>query len=189
MKDTPKKILETACALLAKYGYTNFSYGLLAENMQISKGLIAYHFPQKSVIFQHIMEDYFTQIADHLEQVINTSESAGEILNAYILGVFQYVQGHKMQTLAVMEIISNDRTDNGELIYHSSEGIDGTILKILQYGQQSDEFFSFDTCIMTKLIRSLIDTCSYEIAHNRCEKEDDFISKTIQYIKHMVEEN
>lgn len=135
------------------------------------------------------MEDYFTQIADHLEQVINTSESAGEILNAYILGVFQYVQSHKMQTLAVMEIISNDRTDNGELIYHSSEGIDGTILKILQYGQESDEFFSFDTCIMTKLIRSSIDTCSYEIAYNRCEKEDDFISKTIQYIKHLVEEN
>ena len=88
-----------------------------------------------------------------------------------------------------MEIISNDRTDSGELIYNSSQGIEEPILKILQYGQESNEFFRFDTYIMTKLIRSLIDTCSYEIARNRCENEDYFISKAIQYIKHMVKEN
>lgn len=188
MKDTQKKILETACSLLAKYGYPNFSYGLIAENMQISKGLIAYHFPQKSAIFQSIVVNYFTKIADYLEQIIDINESATTILSEYISGVFQYVQEHKIQTLAVMEIISNDRTENGELIYNSSEGIDEPILKILQYGQESNEFFNFDTYIMAKLIRSLIDVGSYEIAHNRYEKEDYFISKTVQYIKHMVEE-
>lgn len=187
MKDTKKKILETACLLLAKYGYPNFSYGLIAENMQISKGLIAYHFPQKPEIFQCVVEDYFTQIADYLELIIDTSESATVILNTYISGVFQYVQGHKIQTLALMEIISNYRTDNGDFIYSSSEGIDETIIKILQYGQESKEFFSFDNHIMAKLIRSLIDTCSYEIAHNQHENEDYFISQSIQYIKHMVE--
>lgn len=188
MKDTQKKILETCCLLLAKHGYSSFSYGLVAEHMQVSKGLVAYHFPQKSVIFQRLIEDYFAEIADHLTQVIHTDESATAILNAYILGTLQYVQEHKIQTLAIMEVISNERSDNGELIYHSSTGIKEPIIEILRYGQESNEFLCCDNDIMAKLIRSLIDTCSYEIAHNRCENEEYFISQTIQYIQHMVEE-
>ena len=188
MKDTQKKILETACSLLAKYGYSNFSYGLVAEHMHLSKGLVAYHFPQKSAIFHRLIEDYFAQIADYLGQVINTNESASAILNAYILGILQYVQAHKVQTLAVMEIISNDRTELGELIYSSRGEINEPIIEILQYGQESKEFFHFDNHIMAKLIRSLIDACSYEIAHDQCENEDYFISHTIQCIRRMVEE-
>ena len=121
--------------------------------MQISKGLIAYHFPQKPAIFQSVMEDYFAQIAEALEQTIRLDEPAAAILQAYISGVLRYVQEHKVQTLAVMEILSNERTEDGELIYQSGAGIDEPVRRILCYGQETEEFFRFDPPIMTKLLR------------------------------------
>lgn len=187
MKETPKKILETAYTLLADFGYSTFSYGLIAEKMNISKGLIAYHFPQKAVIFEKLIEDYFAKVSDSIEQALNLDESATKLLNCYILGILQYVQNHKIQTCAVMEIISNHRADNGELVYISNDEVSKPIVEILNYGKESEDFFEFDSSIMANLIRNLIDSCSYQIAKGLCENEDYFISELIQYINHMVE--
>ena len=113
---------------------------------------------------------------------------AAAALSAYLTGVLRYVQGHRAETLAVMEILSNDRTDGGALRYRSDDGLRRPILEILRYGQETGVFFPFDSAVMTTLIRSLVDTCSREIAQGRMEHEDDFIEKTVQYIGRMVGE-
>lgn len=54
--DTKTKILETARTLFSKYGYNAVSIADIAEELQISKGNLTYHFKRKEDIMQAILD-------------------------------------------------------------------------------------------------------------------------------------
>lgn len=187
MKETREKILDAACALLAEQGYAGFSYGQLAARLKISKGLVAYHFPQKGTIFQNLVQDYFAGAAEWLARCMDEGAPASALLAAYTAGVLRYVQAHKARTLAVMEIIANARTDGGALVYGDDAGICGPVEEMLRYGQETDGFAAFDPRITARLARSLIDAASAAVAQGRCENEEALIAETVRCISRMVE--
>lgn len=186
MKNTVEQLLDTSSELLASYGYAAFSYGLLANRLSISKGLINYHFPRKSMIFRRLVERYFEQAADFLTDAIPKEGTAFDLLRAYVSGCLRYVQENRVSTLAVLEIISNARNDDGSLIYASDRGLAQPIVSILTYGQETGEFLPFDCPFMAQIIRDLIDSFSYRIAHDPGTDVSDTTTQLTAAIDRMV---
>lgn len=100
MNDTKKKIIESSITLIAQYGYTNYTLGTLTKYMDISKGVVNYHFPQKDMVFDTIMHEYE-------EKVLSYS------LKDYLFFVYH----NKDFYITVKEIKQNHRDEKGVLVY------------------------------------------------------------------------
>ena len=90
---------------------------------------------------------------------IAAQPTAALMLQAYIRSAVEYIGTHRMQMMALIEIMLNFRTADGKLRY--SGATEGWVLAaletLLRKGQQEGEFGTFDLRVMAVTIRRAID--------------------------------
>lgn len=181
MKNKKDQIIEKSIEILSKYGYSDFSIGVVAKELNISKGVVSYHFPQKELLLKNIVNDFYKDAAEYMEKHISIEESAINVLNLYIKSNLYFVVENKKNTLAVMQIVTNSRDKDGELIFKDNDNsIYQPLIEIFKYGQEVDKTFrEFDVIVMSSLIRSAIDCISARIANNEIEDIDKAIQEVV----------
>jgi hypothetical protein len=79
-------------------------------------------------------------------------------LQAYIRSAVDYIGSHRMQMVALLEIVLNFRTADGKLRYGgTAEWILTALEALLRQGQEEGEFRAFDLRVMAVTIRRAID--------------------------------
>lgn len=68
-KDAQTKLLETATLLFAQKGFHAVSIRELAKTAKMNSALISYYFGGKEGLYQEVLEDQFTLIADLLQSL------------------------------------------------------------------------------------------------------------------------
>jgi TetR/AcrR family transcriptional regulator, fatty acid metabolism regulator protein len=161
-----KQIIECTIETLAETGYWQTSLEKIAQKAGISKGVILYYFKNKDTLILETAQYIFGLDMEKTHQQMETELTAAGKLKHYIAYNLEFMQKRPKQLKAVVEIITNLRTAEGNLYFNarSAEPTLTELEKILKLGQNTGEFRQFDTRVMAMSIRGSIDAVAARAA-------------------------
>jgi len=179
MTKTRDKIIQKSMEFISKYGYANFSVGNIAKELNISKGVVNYHFPQKQMLLETLITQFYEKAATYMGEHMDLSEDAKSTLESYIESNLKFASENKEGILAVTEIMLNARNEDGKLTFmDENKNIFMPLIEIFQYGQDVDKSFrKFPPEIMARAVRSIIDNFSLTIAKGEITDIDSTINE------------
>ncbi len=153
------QLIECAIETIATLGYAQASLAQIAKRANISKSVITYHFDSKEELIEQVVEGIRRAAASFMGPRIAAEPTAGARLRAYLRSNIAYIAAHRLQMMAIIDIVLNVRTEDGQLRYHpGKEEADLEALEaILRQGQDEGEFRAFDLRVMAVTIRGAID--------------------------------
>ncbi|KKO51358.1 TetR/AcrR family transcriptional regulator [Paenibacillus sp. DMB20] len=178
------QILECAIETIAEVGYGQASLGQIAKRANISKGVISYHFSNKEELLQQVVMDYYTACQSFICPQMEAQTCPNGMLQTYIESNLKFVDENRKHVFAVIEIVSNERTDEGKLRFAADhdETIFLPIENILRSGMQKEifrEFSPLSARVMALTIRHAIDGFSLELMRNPDLKVEDYAKELI----------
>jgi len=165
------QIVECAIETIAEVGYAQASLGQIAKRAKISKGVISYHFANKEELLEQITIEYYMAWQAYIAPRIEAQKSPKEKLRVYIESNLAFVDEHRQHVIAVIETVSNKRTDDGKFQFAAEH--DAAIIlpieNILTLGMQEGIFREFtkpSARVMALTIRNAIDGFTLELMRN-----------------------
>ena len=165
------QIVECAIETIAEVGYAQASLGQIAKRAKISKGVISYHFANKEELLEQITIEYYMAWQAYIAPRIEAQKSPKEKLRVYIESNLAFVDEHRQHVIAVIETVSNKRTDDGKFQFAAEHdaAIFLPIENILTLGMQEGIFREFtkpSARVMALTIRNAIDGFTLELMRN-----------------------
>ncbi|PDY47242.1 TetR family transcriptional regulator [Bacillus pseudomycoides] len=178
------QIVECAIETIAEVGYAQASLGQIAKRAKISKGVISYHFTNKKELLEQVVTDYYIACQSFICPQIEDQTSPKGMLQTYVESNLKFIDENRKHVFAVIEIVSNERTDEGKLRFAADhdETIFLPIENILRLGMQEGVFREFSTLslrVMALTIRHAIDGFSLELMRNPDLNVKDYTKELI----------
>ncbi len=153
------QIIAAAIKTLAEIGFGKASLAQIAKRAEISPSLIPYHFTDKTALVYETLVDIVSGWTKFVEGQVAAAESASDQLRVYVQAHLAYMGTRPAHYAALIEILFNARTGDGELLYRTNEEDSAVVLlkTILARGQQTGEFRRFDVHQVALAIRGAID--------------------------------
>jgi AcrR family transcriptional regulator len=162
------QLIECAIETIARLGYAQASLTQIAKRAGISKSVITYYFSSKEELIEQVVEAIYAAGAHFMGPQIAAQPTANLMLQTYIQSNVEYIRTHRLQMMAIMEIVLNVRTEDGKLRY--GRATEEPVLKaleiLLRRGQHNGEFRAFDLRVMAVTIRQAIDVVPRLLAAN-----------------------
>jgi len=164
-----RQIVECAIETIAKLGYAQSSLAQIAKRAGISKGVILYHFANKDELIEQVVTDIYIAGVYFMLPKIEVQSTTSDKLRAYIQTNVDFISNHRIQVVALVNIMTSVRNEQGKLRYDvtAEEPILSALEELLRIGQQEGEFRKFDTRVMAVLIRRAIDALPGLLSANR----------------------
>lgn len=136
------QIIEATIQTLARHGYINTSFLLIAKQAGISPSLIPYHFKDKAELTGATLKQLLKDRASYVEAQLTADMAASEKLQTILRADIDNMTTHKDRFRASAEIIFSLRSNDGSMVYlGDSAGRLFTILQdTLENGKKSGEF-------------------------------------------------
>lgn len=140
------QIVEATIDVLAELGYSNTSFAQIAKKSGISRGLISYHFKNKDDLMLQVVMEVFAANMIYVNEQAAAQTSAREKLHAYIEANLTHMGQQPKRFLAMIEVVMNAKTSDGESIFKAISQADDDELgyteleDIFRVGQASGEF-------------------------------------------------
>src|ERR1039458_9596246 len=99
------QIVEAAIETLAEVGYANASLARIGVRLDISKGVISYHFSGKDDLIAEIVSQVLQQARASIQPRIEAQTTGPEMLRAYIESNLEFMRDNPNQLSAVVEIV------------------------------------------------------------------------------------
>lgn len=178
------QIVECAIETIAEVGYAQASLGQIAKRAKISKGVISYHFTNKEELLEQVIIDYYIACQSFICPQIEAQTSPKGMLQTYIESNLKFTDENRKHVFAIIEIVSNERTDEGKLRFAADhdETIFLPIENILRLGMQEGVFREFSALslrVMALTIRHAIDGFSLELMRNPDLNVKDYTKELI----------
>ena len=169
--DKKNQIINAAIELIIELGFINFSVGKVANKLNVSKGVITYHFPTKESLLQSAVINYYEEAAMYMEKHMQIGKGAVDTLKSYIAANLHFAKEKKKQTVAIVDIVLNSRTEEGVPLFTGGDNnIYQPLVEIFKYGQEVEKVYrDFSHEIMARSVRSVIDTFCLAIAKNEIQ--------------------
>ena len=100
-KDTLQRILDTAAQVFAGSGFAGARMDEIADRAGVNKATIYYHVGDKRTLYERILNDIFSGIAEHLAQNDNMASPAEERLRMFVRTLANLVD-HNADLAAIM---------------------------------------------------------------------------------------
>lgn len=174
---TEERIISTTIASLSEQGYADTSIGGVAKRLDVSKGLVHYHFSSKEVLFQETIAYIYAKAFRFLRPRIDAAPDYWGRVEQFIRMSSAFYQTHPEHIKALYELRSNFHPrhhTNYAITRYNRELAD--VGALLAEGQGASEFREFDTHIMALTLRQALNGLviemakpSYDIAHHTNE--------------------
>jgi AcrR family transcriptional regulator len=156
------QIVEAAIETIADLGYASASFAQIAKRAGLSStGLISYHFAGRDELIDQVGQQIIAAITAFMTERMAGVTSATDALHRYIDGNIAFIESHRTEMKALLEIFLNGG-------FHYDADTDRTVTSavedILRAGQASGEFRSFDVTVMATLIQRAIDGLPFLLA-------------------------
>ena len=109
------QLIECAIETIARLGYAQASLTQIAKRAGISKSVITYYFSSKEELIEQVVEAIYAAGAHFMGPQIAAQPTANLMLQTYIQSNVEYIRTHRLQMMAIMEIVLNVRTEDGKL--------------------------------------------------------------------------
>lgn len=85
VEDRPSQLLDIASRLFAMHGYAGTSLRDIAEEAQITKAALYYHFPNKEALYQQILVDNLDSLIRRVAAAVDGGKTATEKVRNFML--------------------------------------------------------------------------------------------------------
>jgi len=167
------QIILAAIEVIAEIGYAQASIRKIAERVGVAMSVVLYHFANKDELVREILNHAWAEAIDTVVPALEREQTAAGRLRAYIIANADFIQSHRMQFAAVLDIGLSYRTADGELMDRLEmppdllAGIAKLDLKaILREGQETGEFGEFDVARTAMAITGAINGAVLDIARD-----------------------
>lgn len=170
------QIIEAAIETVARIGYAQASLARIADQAQVSKSVISYHFSGKDELLEQVVAAIYADIWGFIEPRLAAEDTAGAKVHAYIRAELEYLRDNRTRLRAVGGIVTNHRGDDGELLFgaESDDTVVALLSDILRQGQRDGEFGEFDPRIMAITINQALDGALAQFAKDATEDLDHY---------------
>ncbi|MGH2874527.1 MAG: TetR family transcriptional regulator [Solirubrobacteraceae bacterium] len=159
------QIVRAAIDTIAELGYANASYAQIAKRADLSStGLISYHFDSRGELMSEVVRDVVGQIGAHMAwRLAREAEEAGEVLRRHIIAIVEFIDTHRGEMKALMEIFLAGGFTYGD---EEERRAVSALEAILRRGQREGSFRRFDVRVMATLIQRALDGLPFLLAQD-----------------------
>ncbi|MUV38810.1 HTH-type transcriptional regulator BetI [Lentibacillus sp. JNUCC-1] len=155
-----EQIIKATIEVLDEIGFVNISLAKIAKMAKVSTGLISYHFEDKEDVLNNTLVYLLKIQFDFIKERVSKEESAYDRLIAFIDASLAYQGTHRVNNIALIEIIFNARTEDNVPYYKLSTDEEDPLYvyleEILHYGQETNEFSEFSPKSLSIMIQGAI---------------------------------
>jgi len=155
-----EQIIKATIETLDEIGYVNISLAKIAKKAKISTGLISYHFKDKEDVLHNTLIYLLKKQFDYIQDKVSKKETAYDRLIAFIEASLAYQLTHRVNNIALIEIIFNGRTEDNIPYYKLSDDEEDPLYvylqEIIRYGQETKEFSDFHVKNVSIMIQGAI---------------------------------
>jgi TetR/AcrR family transcriptional regulator, fatty acid metabolism regulator protein len=154
-----KQIIDSAIQIIARNGFQNTSLDDIAENVNVSKGVITYHFASKTDLIHSILQFIIEDIRSNRLPCLQKQLTALEKLRAYIRADFDYFKNHPDTIITLVELWGSLGSRQEKQAFEKATYVPGRTLlqEILSDGQSSGEFGKIDPYSSACVLQGAID--------------------------------
>src|ERR1700742_2608945 len=149
------QIVTAAIAVIADSGYGHASFARIAKRAGLSStGLISYHFASRGELMEQVAERVVGTIAGFMTERMAGATGAADALRRYIDGNVAFVETHRAEMKALLEIFLGGAFDYDA---GHDRAAKSPVEAILRAGQASGEFRNFDVTVMARMSQRAVE--------------------------------
>jgi TetR/AcrR family fatty acid metabolism transcriptional regulator len=157
-----EQITRAAIEVLASEGFAATSIAAIADRLEVSKGILSYHFPAKAELLQGVVTLVLADAASWMTDRMGRATSFRGALHTYIASNLSYLDGHRQEILALTEVLANARAVPGvpELFERSQDEAVAALVALFDAGRAASEFGDVSSRMLAVALRATIDSTS-----------------------------
>jgi AcrR family transcriptional regulator len=153
-----QQIIAAAIATVTAVGYGQASLARIADQADISKSVISYHFANKDDLLEQVVVQVDEDWAAFMRPFLEAETTAAGRLAAYLRSRLAYMRDNHERLIAVAEIVVNHRDSDGRPVFAERDADPASALvAILHEGRRTGEFRAFDPVVLAMTITQGID--------------------------------
>jgi len=154
-----KQIVESAIETIAAQGYQRATLDLIAENVNVTKGVITYHFTNKDELIECVLERILQEQRQHREARVSACSSAWEKLQAFIQADIDFFTQFPQFQTALIELWGSITTRDEKKAFEISayQPPRRLLEEILRQGQADGEFAPLSPVETAAVIIAMLD--------------------------------
>jgi AcrR family transcriptional regulator len=166
-----RQIVEAAIEVVAEVGYAQTSIRKIADRVGVAMSVVLYHFASKDELVRAVASESLVSAVDALVPAMEAETTAAGKLRAYVRAQAAYIDSHRTQYMAMLDIGLSYRSASGGRL--DQLDIDPELLgdlakldleSILRLGRENGEFRDLDTRRTAVAIRGALNGAVLEIA-------------------------
>lgn len=157
--DRQAQLLEIASRLFARNGFKGTSLRAIAEEAQITKAALYYHFPNKEALYHKIVFESFERLIASVKEAMATAGSAEQQVRAFMLTTARYFQEHRDAWVAG----STSFWHGDEAAYRSQvlsyrDDYEKLLRSAIRVGVESGEFRAVDPAMVGRMLLASVNS-------------------------------
>lgn len=158
------QLIAAAITTVNEIGYHRASLSEIAQRAGVAKSAIVYYFSSKESLLLSVLEDVFTRLETAVAQTVDAAAEPAEQLRDYARGYLYYLDGHRAEVTAGIEIVVSHRTEDGTPLYLTGTDEDSQTLRgILTAGMDAGVFRRMPLRVAVSLVEALLDVPTTEL--------------------------
>jgi AcrR family transcriptional regulator len=156
------QIITATITVIAEEGFAQASFSRIAARAGLSSTrLISYHFAGKDELVAAVLDHVFAQIGGYMSERVGAATDAWGRLRAYIEGNIEFIDTHRPQMKALLEIVLAGGLPEGAARNATAES---ALTAILRQGQQEGDFRDFDPRVLAMTVQRSVEGLPFLLA-------------------------
>ncbi|MDP3952956.1 TetR/AcrR family transcriptional regulator [Microbacterium sp.] len=175
------QLIAAAITTVNEIGYHRASLSEIAQRAGVAKSAIVYYFSSKEALLLSVLEDVFTRLEIAVAQAVDAEAEPPAQLRAYARGYLSYVDGHRAEVTAGLEIVVSHRTEDGTPLYLTGTEEDSQVLRgILSAGMDDGVFRRMPLKVAVALVEALLDVPTTELQRDLNANIEPFAVESVE---------
>lgn len=177
------QIIGAAIVTVNEIGYHRASVSEIAARAGVAKSAIVYYFSSKESLLLSVVDEVFTRLFASLEPAVHAETDPAAQLAAYARAYLLYVDTHRADVTAGIEIVVSHRTADGTPLYLTGTEADSALLRgILAAGMDAGVFRRMPLTIAVSVVEALLDVWTTELQRDMSAELGPFGEQTIDFL-------
>jgi len=153
------QIIEAARGIFLKNGFEKSTLSEIAEAISVSKGVILYHFGNKSEIGKAVLEEILAQYGEHISSMLGKKNSALEKLLEFPVVCARYIETHQDDFILHLDTLGafGNVRDKRSYMASANELQRGYLVRLITKAKQEAGATAINTQDLADVIQAFVD--------------------------------
>ena len=177
------QIIAAAITTVNEIGYHRASLSEIAVRAGVAKSAIAYYFGSRESLLLSVVDEVFTNLDQTVAPIALAESAPLAQLETYLRGYLDYVDAHRAEVTAGIEIVVAHRTDDGTPLYLTGTEEDSKLLRgILSAGMEAGVIRRMPLPVAVSIVEAVLDVGVTEVQRDRAADLSPYLDESIAFI-------